>query len=123
MLDIDMTSSISYNLVAPRPKDQARYTIRELLILGLTLPVRFCPLNKFGPEALGLEIISLERINDGLWNFEREQWRMWRAAQFETRKNLQIAAMDRMRRTGTAASQPSPQQKVPSHGRWEGLMG
>ena len=120
MLDVQMTSSISYNLVAPRPKDQARYTIRELLILGLTLPVRFCPLNKFGPEALGLEIVSLERINKALWNFEREQWRMWQAAQFETGKNLQSAGKDRMRRAGTADSEPSPQQKVPSYGRRQG---
>jgi hypothetical protein len=106
MLDVRMASNISYNLVAPRPKDQARYTIRELLILGLTLPVRFCPLNKFGPEALGLEIVSLERINEALWNFEREQWRMWQSAQFETTKNLQSAAK------ASIASDTAPQQKV-----------
>jgi hypothetical protein len=102
MLDVGMTSSISYNLVAPRPRSQARYTIRELLILGLTLPVRFCPLNKFGPEALGLEIVSLERINEALWTFEREQWRMFQAAQSVTAQNYRDA---RQRAKRTAATE------------------
>jgi hypothetical protein len=74
------------NLVPSRPKEQARYTIRELLILGLTLPVRFCPINKFGPEALALEVVSLERMNDSLLQYEREQMRQWRAAHAQAKR-------------------------------------
>ena len=91
-----MTSNLlTTNLVPPRPKEKARYTIRELLILGLTLPIRFCPLNKFGPEALGLEIVSLERINASMMHYEREQMRQWKVAQQDARKKLHELAKAR----------------------------
>jgi len=77
--------------VPERPKEQARYSIRELLILGLTLPVRFCPINKFGPEALGLEIVSLERMSESLMQYEREQVKQWRQAQLQARKKMNDA--------------------------------
>jgi len=94
-----MTSAfISSNLVPSRPKEQARYTIRELLILGLTLPIRFCPISKFGPEALGLEIVSLERINESLFQYEREQMRQWQFAQYQARKKIIEAAKARYAR-------------------------
>jgi len=80
------TGLIGSNLVRPRPKEEARYTIRELLILGLTLPIRFCPINKFGPEAIGLDIVSLDRINESLIQYEREQMRQWQIAQHQARK-------------------------------------
>jgi hypothetical protein len=80
-----MSTLIGSNLVPARPKEQARYTIRELLILGLTLPIRFCPINKFGPEAIGLEIVSLERIHESLIQYEREQMRQWQIAHHEAR--------------------------------------
>lgn len=86
------------NLVPSRPKEQARYTIRELLILGLTLPIRFCPINKFGPEALGLEIVSLTRINESLLQYEREQMRQWEVAQHQARKRLIEATKARSKR-------------------------
>jgi hypothetical protein len=81
-----MSTLIGSNLVPARPKEQARYTIRELLILGLTLPIRFCPINKFGPEAIGLEIVSLERIHESLIQYEREQMRQWQIAHHQARK-------------------------------------
>ena len=94
-----MSSTLSIsNLVPSRPKEQARYTIRELLILGLTLPIRFCPISKFGPEALGLEIVSLARINEGLLQYEREQMRQWEVAQHQARKRLIEAAKARYKR-------------------------
>jgi hypothetical protein len=34
---------------------------------------RFCPINKFGPEAIGLEILPLERIHDSLIQYEKGQ--------------------------------------------------
>jgi hypothetical protein len=80
------TGLIGSNLVPARPKEQARYTIRELLILGLTLPIRFCPISKFGPDAIGLDIVSLERINESLIQYEREQMRQWHIAQHQARK-------------------------------------
>jgi hypothetical protein len=83
-----MSSLVGHNLVPPRPKEQAYYTIRELLILGLTLPIRFCPINKFGPEALGLDIVSLERMNASLIHYEREQMRQWEHAQINARKKM-----------------------------------
>jgi hypothetical protein len=83
-----MTSLVGHNLVSPRPKEQAHYTIRELLILGLTLPIRFCPINKFGPEALGLDIVSLERMNESLIHYEREQMRQWEFAKIQARKRM-----------------------------------
>jgi hypothetical protein len=89
---------IPHNVVAPRPKEQARYTIRELLILGLTLPIRFCPLNKFGPEALGLEIVSLERMSESMLQYERDQMKQWKLAQQEARKKLHEAAKGRLER-------------------------
>lgn len=92
------TQFISSNLVPPRPKEQARYTIRELLILGLTLPIRFCPITKFGPEALGLDIVSLERINESLLQYEREQLRQLHIAQHQARKRLVEAARARYKR-------------------------
>jgi hypothetical protein len=87
-----MSSLVGHNLVPPRPKEQARYTIRELLILGLTLPIRFCPINKFGPEALGLDIVSLERMNENLIHYEREQMRQWECAKIQARKRMLDAA-------------------------------
>ena len=94
-----MTSAfISSNQVPSRPKEQARYTIRELLILGLTLPIRFCPISKFGPEALELEVVSLERINESLFQYEREQIRQWKAAQHQARKRMLEAARARYAR-------------------------
>jgi hypothetical protein len=92
-----MSAFISSNLVPSRPKEQARYTIRELLILGLTLPIRFCPINKFGPDALGLEIISLERINESLIQYEREQMRQCYIAQHQARKRSYEAAKAKVR--------------------------
>jgi hypothetical protein len=88
-----MSSTLS--IVPSRPKEQARYTIRELLILGLTLPIRFCPITKFGPEALGLDIVSLARINESLLQYEREQMRQWEIAQHQARKRLIEAAKAR----------------------------
>jgi hypothetical protein len=83
-----MSSLDGHSLVPSRPKEQAHYTIRELLILGLTLPVRFCPINKFGPEALGLDIVSLERMNESLIHYEREQMRQWEYAKIQARKRM-----------------------------------
>jgi len=93
-----MSTLIGHNLVPPRPKEQARYTIRELLILGLTLPIRFCPINKFGPEALGLEIVSLERMNESLLHYEREHIRQWEYAKNQAKRRLQNAARARWER-------------------------
>ena len=93
-----MTTSISSNLVPSHPKEKARYTIRELLILGLTLPIRFCPITKFGPEALGLDIVSLDRISESLAHYEREQIRQWQVAQHQARKRMVEAAKERYKR-------------------------
>lgn len=89
---------VGANIVPPRPREQARYTIRELLILGLTLPIRFCPINKFGPEALALEIVSLERMNESLLAYEREQMRQWQVAHVQAKRRLIHAAKERGKR-------------------------
>jgi hypothetical protein len=89
---------VGANLVPSRPKDQARYTIRELLILGLTLPVRFCPINNFGPEALALEIVSLERMSESLLQYEREHMRQWQFAHHQAKRKLVNAAKERGKR-------------------------
>lgn len=89
---------VGTNIVPPRPKEQARYSVRELLILGLTLPIRFCPINKFGPEALALEIVSLERMNESLLQYEREQMRQWQAAHAQAKRRLFNAAKERGKR-------------------------
>jgi hypothetical protein len=88
-----MSFVLGMNLVPARPKEQARYSVRELLILGLTLPVRFCPVSKFGPEALGLEIVSLERLHESLKQYEREQLRQWQLAQIQAKKRMLEAAI------------------------------
>lgn len=93
-----MSIYIGANIVPERPKELARYTIRELLILGLTLPIRFCPINKFGSEALGLEIISLERMRESLLQYEGEQMRQWHIAQQQARKRLAEAARAKAKR-------------------------
>jgi hypothetical protein len=89
---------VGANIVPSRPKDQARYTIRELLILGLTLPVRFCPINNFGPEALALEIVSLERMSESLLTYEREHMRHWQFAHHQAKRRLVNAAKERGKR-------------------------
>ena len=93
-----MSSYIGAHPVPQRPKEQARYTIRELLILGLTLPIRFCPINKFGQEALGLEIISIERMKESLLQYEGEQLRQWHLAQQQAKKRLAESARARSKR-------------------------
>jgi hypothetical protein len=92
-----MSTLLGSNLVAPRPKEKARYTIRELLTLGLTLPIRFCPLDKFGPEALGLEIVSMERMQESLFQFEREQIRRFSTGQHIARKRSYDAVKARVK--------------------------
>jgi hypothetical protein len=89
---------VGTNIVPPRPKEQARYSVRELLILGLTLPIRFCPISKFGPEALALEIVSLERMSESLMQYEREQMRQWQAAHAQAKRRLFNAAKERDKR-------------------------
>jgi hypothetical protein len=102
-----MSYSLGDNLVASRPKEHARYTIRELLILGLTLPVRFCPINKFGPEALALDVVSLERMNDSLLQYEREQMRQWRAAHVQAkRRAIEAERSKDVKERGTVLSPP-----------------
>jgi len=90
-----MSFTLGANLVPSRPKEQARYSVRELLILGLTLPIRYCPISKFGPEALGLEIISLERLHESLKQYEREQIKQWQLAQIQAKKRIIGAAIAR----------------------------
>ena len=57
----------------------------SISVPGLTYPIRFRPINKFGPEAIGLEIVSLERIPKSLIQYEREQ-RQWQIAHHQARK-------------------------------------
>jgi hypothetical protein len=99
---------VGTNIVPPRPKDQARYTIRELLILGLTLPIRFCPINKFGPEALALDIVSLERMSESLLQYEREQMRQWQIAHIQAKRRLITAAKERAKREGRESARVFP---------------
>lgn len=90
-----MSYVLGSKIVPSRPKEHARYSVRELLILGLTLPIRFCPISKFGPEALGLEIISLERLHESLKQYEREQLRQWQLAQIDAKKRMIEAVITR----------------------------